>query len=154
MTRLTLRSAFPEMAQVVKPGQRGVAKVEHFTVTVADSKRTLLYASIQGDRYGFVEPGEYASLKVNGNLMMTDTHMERVTNAEFHRRSHGRVLIGGLGLGMVIHGLMQKPEVQHVTVVEKYQDVADLIGPSLRKYGWLGGWRIQELRARRSVGRY
>jgi hypothetical protein len=204
------RSQFPQMARIVKPGSQGVATVDHFTVTEADAERTRFYSALRGDRYAYVPAGKYARLKVGGTLMMTDTQMERITNSELLRRAHGRVLIGGLGLGMVVHGIMKKPEVAHVTVIEKYQDVVDLVMPTLKKYGrrvtiitadilewappkgekwdtiymdiwpdvcednlpemaklsrrlsprlnrpggWMGGWRIEELRDRRRSGRY
>lgn len=45
--------------------------------------------------------------------------------------AHGRVLIAGLGLGMIVHGAMKKPEVKHVTVIEKSADVIGLVSPSL-----------------------
>lgn len=205
------RIGFPAMARVVKPAAQGVARVDHFTVTEKESKWTSMLASIHNDQYGHVAAGKYARLYVGGQLMMTDTAMERSTNRVLLWRANGRVFIAGLGIGMVIHGLMKKPEVDHITVVEKYQDVVDLIGPTLRKYGrrvsivtadaldwtapkgekwdtiyfdiwpnvcednlteaaklsrkfsprlnrsnpkaWMGGWRLDELRARRESSR-
>ncbi len=210
--RKTIESMFPKMTELVKPGQQGVASVKHFTVSKADSERTLFYSAIRGERWGEVPAGRYVQLTVNGELTMTDTKMERMTNYEFLNRANGRVLIAGLGLGMIVHAALGKPDVSHITVLEKYQDVVDLVAPSVervakrrlsivtadaltwaapkgqkwdtiyfdiwpnvcqdnleeaaklsRKYSprlnranpkrWMGGWRIDELRADRDADR-
>ncbi|MGC6738966.1 hypothetical protein ACP0FZ_31065, partial [Escherichia coli] len=38
--------------------------------------------------------------------------------------------INGLGLGMVLHAILQKDDVTHVTVIEKEQDVINLVAAS------------------------
>ncbi len=40
------------------------------------------------------------------------------------------MLINGLGLGMVLHAILQKDDVTHVTVIEKEQDVINLVAAS------------------------
>lgn len=62
---------------------------------------------------------------------MSDTDMERRSNARFVHRANGSVLIGGLGLGMILHPTLAKPEVKLVTVVEQNADVIALIAPTL-----------------------
>jgi len=57
--------------------------------------------------------------------------MERRTNLEIVQQARGRVLIAGLGIGMILRAILRKPEVTHVTVLEKYKDVIDLVFPSL-----------------------
>lgn len=74
-----------------------------------------------------LQPGKFARLVVGGELMMTTTNMERRTNAEFVRRAHGKVLVAGLGLGMVLKALEKKPEVKRVVVLEKSRDVIDAV---------------------------
>ena len=62
---------------------------------------------------------------------MSDFHYERVTCEEVVRRAHGDVLIAGLGLGMILHPILKIEAVRSVTVIEKYQDVMDLVLPTL-----------------------
>jgi spermidine synthase len=80
----------------------------------------------------YVPSGKYAKLKINGRLVMSDTYMEHSTNRNVVRQSHGHVLIAGLGLGMIIHPILAKPEVLTVTVVEKCFDVISLITPTVK----------------------
>lgn len=116
---------FPEMAKVLAPAQRGTATIRHYIVSDHES-------AMSGFRPGqFCPPGTYANLLVNGQLVMSDTRMEQVTNYEVARRSHGSVLIAGLGLGMILHPILAKPEVEQVTVVEINPDVIALVHPSL-----------------------
>ena len=75
--------------------------------------------------------GEYVRLTVGGELVMSDTPMERYTNKEFLSKANGRVLIAGLGLGMIIENLKHNRDVKSITVVEKSQDVIDLISPKI-----------------------
>lgn len=119
-----IRETFPQMAEILQPGRVGVAAVEHFKVTSHD-------ANMAAFRRINIDPGKYAKLTVDGDLMMSDTRDERITNYRILSDAHGHVLIAGLGLGMILHPILKKPEVRSVLVVEKYQDVIDLISPSL-----------------------
>ena len=120
-------STFPEMVTIVPEGEHGIAKVEHFDV----SKDASRFSSLRG-AMGYVPEGRYAKLKVNGCLVMSDTSMEHRTNWGVVRAARGNVLIAGLGLGMILHPILAKPEVLSVTVVEKYPDVIALIGPTVQ----------------------
>ena len=62
---------------------------------------------------------------------MSDTDMEKRTNAAFIRNSHGKVLIGGLGIGLIILAIQDKEEVEQIIVVEKNKEVIDLVGSQL-----------------------
>jgi len=120
-------SKFEPMVEHVKPGKQGVAEVKHVTVSEKDSHRTAFWSAAKGDRGIYVPPGDYVQLYVKGQLMMSDTRMEKVTNYEFLSAASGDVLIAGLGIGMVLRPLLQDPKVTSITVVEKYQDVIDLV---------------------------
>jgi spermidine synthase len=61
--------------------------------------------------------------------MMSDTDMEHRTNWTACNKARGKVMIAGLGLGMILTAILKKPEVESVLVVEKYQDVIDLVSP-------------------------
>ena len=77
-------------------------------------------------------PGNYIRLNVNGELMMSDTRMEKISNQEFINNANGKVMIAGLGIGLIIHNLRDKiesGEITEIVVYEKYQDVIDLVSP-------------------------
>lgn len=78
-----------------------------------------------------IAPGKYVRLSHYGNCIMSDTDMEKRTNLKFCINAQGDVLIGGLGLGMIILAIQDKPEVKSVTVIEKNQEVIDLVAPQL-----------------------
>lgn len=60
-------------------------------------------------------------------VVMSNTEMERRTNYEIVRQAHGDVLIGGLGIGMIIFEVMEKQEVKSVTILEKNEEVIELM---------------------------
>lgn len=125
---------FPVMADVIPAGVFGEARVDHFEITEHEARFANLRQAINPQRYNqydLIVPGKYARLSVGGELVMTDTPMERLTNREFMRAAHGRVLIGGLGLGMILHPLLQKQDVEQVTVIERSADVITLVAPTL-----------------------
>lgn len=126
-------SDFLQMATVVPEGRHGEARVEHFTVTEDDAKRYnfgLMFTAGAGLEH--VSPGRYARLGVGNTLMMSDTPMERTTNWEFVHHANGRVLIAGLGLGLIVHPVIKK--VDHITILEKSADVIALVAPTLARY--------------------
>lgn len=63
--------------------------------------------------------------------MMSDTEHERMTNREILYRAKGNVLIAGLGIGMILHPILENENVQSVTVLEKEKDVIDLVSETL-----------------------
>lgn len=46
-------------------------------------------------------------------------------------KSAGKVLVAGLGLGLVVHELLDNSDVDSITVIERNKDVIDLISPLL-----------------------
>jgi spermidine synthase len=129
---------FPRMADVLPPGQHGCAKIEHLTITDGGG----IHAIIRGMG---TRNGTYAALKIRNCLVMSDTDMERESNREVVWYGHGDVLVGGLGLGMVVCGLLQRPRVTSITVVEKEPDVIALVAPALHAWasrGDSGGDRL------------
>lgn len=129
---------FPHMAEILKPAESEHFMVGIFEVTQKDVDIVRLRDLINrsSEYYGF-EPGKYARLchrnadGSRGPTIMSDTWMERVTNTEFVRTAKGDVLIGGLGIGMVLLAVQDKPEVDSIIVVEKEQEVIDLVKPQL-----------------------
>lgn len=43
----------------------------------------------------------------------------------------GRVLVAGLGLGLMLHHMSERDDLTEITVVERSQDVIDLVSPTL-----------------------
>ena len=70
---------------------------------------------------------DYTFLYKDGDRIMQDTHKEYAEHQPLWDGATGDVLIGGLGLGLVHQKLIDNPHVTSVTVVEKYQDVIDLV---------------------------
>ena len=127
----TVLTAFPRMAEIVPEASAGNVKIQHFGVSEQEAQFHNLRASMHGRGRDMIEPGKYARLTVNGTLMMTDAPMERRTNYSFLSQAKGRVLVAGLGLGMILHPLVEKDEVTEITVIEKYPEVVALVGPTL-----------------------
>lgn len=121
------------MADRITPGKKGVAELSVFEVSNADAEFSKLRMVVTGGREQAVPAGKYAKLQVHGQLMMTDTPMEQRTNETLIRRAKGEVLIAGLGVGMVLEPLLKKAEVTSILVVEKFQDVIDLVSPSFKE---------------------
>jgi len=129
----TCSNLFPDMAELVPPAAKGCASVQHLTVD-AEGGRTISY--VYGEFKHPSPAGTYATLRLTNDagesqVMMSDFHYERITCEEVVLRAHGDVLIAGLGLGMILHPILKKDEVRSVTVIEKFQDVVDLISPTL-----------------------
>jgi hypothetical protein len=108
----------------VPEGQSGNWKVERFTVTGRDAEIERIRAMFSGRR---VPEGTYTRLMRRGQVIMSDTPDEIRDHLEPIRRARGSVLINGLGLGVVLQAALNKPEVRHVTVVEKSPDVIKLV---------------------------
>jgi len=64
-------------------------------------------------------------------IVMSDSWMEQETNIELVQEATGHVLIGGLGIGMILLALQERPEVLSITVVEISQELHDFIVPNL-----------------------
>lgn len=124
-------TTFRPMHEIVPEGSQGVAAIRHFTVSKTDSQFTAIRAFQHPDAY--VPEGTYCELKVHGGIMMTDTSMEKRSNYGVVRMARGDVFIAGLGIGMVLLPILEKPEVTSVTVIEKYPEVVALVEEAIRK---------------------
>lgn len=85
-------------------------------------------------RYGRgTRPGRYTKLTEKGIFWMSDTDAEKADHVDPVRAIEvakaERVLINGLGLGMVLTAALSYGHVKHVDVVERDKRVIDLIGP-------------------------
>jgi SAM-dependent methyltransferase len=114
----------------VPPGQRGPWKIEKFKVSEQDASFHNLRAMINAHRgETMIQAGEYTRLMGPGGVMMSDTPGEKQDHYQFVQLAAGRVLIVGLGLGMVTYAVLLKRNVTHVTVVEIDPDIIALVAP-------------------------
>ncbi|MCU6748075.1 hypothetical protein OCV51_10495 [Faecalicatena acetigenes] len=112
---------YKDMTEILKDGKVGDFELSHFEIGEND-----LYAMLHG-----IPKGRFIRLTRRGEVVMSDTDMEKRTNAAFIRNAHGKVLIGGLGIGLIILAIQDKEEVEQIIVVEKNKEVIDLVGSQL-----------------------
>lgn len=125
-----------KVGDIIPEGESGSWKVERFTVTAEQAQFEALRAMISSNRGRGVPEGTYTSLTRNGRVIMSDTPAEIRDHYEAIRRARGRVLIAGLGIAMVTRAILEKPEVDHVTVIDLSPDVIALVAPSIQaRYG-------------------
>lgn len=106
----------------VPEGASGLWSVMRFTVTEEDAR----WANI--NCHGrWISPGTYTRLTREKQVIMSDTPLEISEFRSFERVACGRVLINGLGLGVVLQAVLRKPEVQHATVVDISEEVISLV---------------------------
>jgi hypothetical protein len=119
----------------VPHGERGPWRVEPFVVTAQDAWRDSVRALLNPHRPDRATPvGVYTRLvHAQRGTVMSDTPAEIEDHlpalAQIGHRSCRRVLIHGLGLGMVLQHALRQPHVAHVDVVEIDPDVIALVGP-------------------------
>lgn len=112
---------YANMAEILKDGKTGDFELSHFEIGENN-----LYAMFHG-----IPCGKFVRLVHNGSVVMSDTDMEKRTNANFVRNAHGKVLIGGLGIGLILLAIQDKPEVEKIVVVEKHKEVIELVKDQL-----------------------
>jgi hypothetical protein len=112
----------------VPDGVCGEYTVESFEVSRIEAD---LYNIRSRDRGIF--PGTYKRLKRGGYLLMSNTPVEISDHIKFIHKATGDVLINGLGLGMALKAILDKPSVTSVTVVEISKEVISLVGPTYIK---------------------
>ena len=113
-----------EMWRYLKPKKIGSFEIRHVELTKEALDMLTLRDAINRRReYAGQKPGAITQLFGDGALWMSDTMGDRRTNSEFVWNADGDVLIAGLGIGLVLLAIQDKPNVRSVLVLEKYQDV-------------------------------
>ena len=126
---------FPVMQDILPEDKTGDASLEHFTISEDEARFAVMKAMYGRDYLGRdIYAGDFVRLHVNGQLAMSDSGGERASSREVVREAHSKVLIAGLGLGMILTAIVPKPEVKKVVVVEISQDVINLVEPHIRNY--------------------
>jgi hypothetical protein len=131
-----IEQAFPKMAEILKPCESEHFAISYNIATEEDVKLCQLRDAIHGrGEYDGFKAGTYIKLRRKPSLfdepIMSDTFMEKETQFEVLENAHGDVLIAGLGIGMVLLAIQDLPSVSSVTVVEKEQEIIDLVKPQL-----------------------
>lgn len=84
-------------------------------------------------------PGTYTKLVIDGKLWMSDVDAERrdhmVPLWEIQSRKASRIMVNGLGLGMVVKAALTLDHVGHIDVIEADARVCKLIGPHYEASG-------------------
>ena len=111
---------YKDMSNIFKDMQIGNYRLENFEITPQN----------QGWRNP-IPCGKYVRITNGFGCVMSNTPMEQRTNADFVRRAHGDILIGGLGLGMILLAIQDKPEVKSITVVEYSPEIMQMVLPQL-----------------------
>lgn len=109
--------------------QIGVATISTFEFSRKADPIFAIRAAMDGMA---IYDGKYVRLHVDGVLMMSDTQMEKSSNYTFCKKANGHVLIAGLGIGLIVKNILPKLKdgtITKVTIIEKYQDVIDLVSP-------------------------
>lgn len=132
MTEPTLREKY---GVDVPEGVSGDWSVKRFTVTRHDAEFEVIRA-IGGGHGRAVPEGTYTGLYRGRSVIMSDTPDEIHDHLRFIWRARGRVLIAGLGLGMVLQAVARKPDVAHITVIEQSEDVIKLVYDHWRAKSW------------------
>lgn len=70
-------------------------------------------------------------LKIKGKVVMIDDPMHWIGMKRLAEACRGKVLVAGLGLGLILHHLATNKNVKSIDVVEINKDVIDLIKPLL-----------------------
>lgn len=111
----------------------GTWRLRTFSVSDAASMQDAVVGAATGSGR-FAPPGDYIALEqpTSGTLMMSNTPDELADHAHALEHATGRVLVHGLGLSCVVSGLLAKPDVTHVDVVELESDVIALVAPAYR----------------------
>lgn len=106
----------------------GTVKIERFSVSEEE-------ASMHNIRSAYpyqIKEGDYTSLIIDSDVVMSNTPMEIKTNSPFTSLAEGNILINGLGIGMVLEELLKKNQekncIEHITVIEINPLVIQMVG--------------------------
>lgn len=114
----------------VPEGREGKWRVERVVVSEENAKFSALRSMVKGSGR-CVPEGTYTRLIYSGifdTTVMSDTPNEIRDHLIPIRKALGHCLINGLGLGVVLQGMLENPDVEHVTVIGLSPEVIKLVG--------------------------
>ena len=121
-----------EMWKILPEKQIGDFQISHFEIEECHVTALLLKDILDHrSEYTKLRPGKFVRLCKKGSIIMSDMPMEYQTNSEFIQNAHGDVLIAGLGIGLVLIAVQDNLEVKTITIIERHQEIIDLIFPHL-----------------------
>lgn len=121
---MTVLDTYAKYRVTVPEGVSGDWTVKRFEV-----KRTFELMRMERDGRGTPE-GWYTGLYHKGEgVVMSDTNAEIRDFLGDIKKFEGAVLITGLGLGCVAQALLYNPKIHKIVIVEKSQDVINLVKP-------------------------
>jgi hypothetical protein len=119
--------AYERMTVTVPEGEMDGVRVERFTIEERDVHN--LRNSLRGRG---TAPGTYTRLTQNGSIWMSDVDAEKGDHLsavwKIQDPNVRRVLINGLGLGMILNAALSFDHVEHVDVVEIDERIVKLVG--------------------------
>lgn len=124
------------LGERIPEGSSGPWRVERRTIDAEEARLGRLQAAISGTRR-YTPEGTYTGLLRNGSVVMSDVPDEMHDHFSAYmaaRRRGGRILLHGLGLGMVAQGVLSLSNVEHVDVVEIDADVIALVAPAYQEF--------------------
>lgn len=108
-----------------------VPEGEEMTVV---STRNWLMMGYKKQKVIYTNPRPLYKLLRNGkDLLMSDSPQEMFLQYEAYKNAKGRVLVGGLGLGLYAAMIASKPEVTEVIIIEIDKDIIKLSKPKNKK---------------------
>jgi hypothetical protein len=123
------------MRDILPEGRSGNVRLEHYKVTELGAAAHNIRHAQNGSPEMAIYPGTFVRLIVGKELMMSDAPYEAQSNRDLIEGARGKVLIAGLGMGMVLVPVLRNPEVTSVTVVEKSKHVIKLVEKPLLANG-------------------
>lgn len=111
-----------DLSEYLKPRRTGDWEIDTFDISHKKDFHAIIYG---------IPDGRYVRLRHKGEVVMSNTLMEQRTNRFFCCNAYGDILIGGLGIGMIIMDIQDKESVTSITVIEKNQEVIDLVASQL-----------------------
>ncbi|MEU5425225.1 hypothetical protein AB0H73_06405 [Streptomyces olivoreticuli] len=123
-------SIVDRMAVNVPEGECGGMRVEKFTMGEFDLNN--LREAMRNSRG--TRPGTYTRLVADNDFWMSDVDAEKLDHwpavEKISSLKARRVLINGLGLGMVVQAALSFDHVEHIDVVEQDERVIKLVSPT------------------------
>ena len=113
----------------IPDGEIGNYKVQSCTTTTGEQSWLTYvdYKGLTGGPYTVLYRKYSGSWGTNWMNIMQDTEAEYSEHDWLVQRMSGDILLGGLGIGMIHIPLLESDDVTSVTIVEKEQDVIDLV---------------------------
>jgi hypothetical protein len=104
-------------------------KVGRAKITRSQLKKGfLLMEGVRGyAKYYLKKPIPVTSLKIGKETVMVDDPLQWCGMQDLARQCKGKVLIGGLGLGLILHALQDNKDVTEIHVIENNFDVIKLM---------------------------